>query len=220
VPLATYSDLQAEVGAWLRRSDLAGEIPTCIALAEAVMNRELRTCLQLVTQTYEINGAFVDKPVGFRMMRSLRLTSGAGRVLEEITPEQMAACKAGQGSLTAAPRFYTAVGPQLEFWPVPNETYAAIMQFQAGFTPLSDAAPSNWILADHPDAYLFGALANASGYVKNDERAQAFDQVFRRALDEIQEALRTTYDRTLGADPMLIRRGRLGGTFNFITGDV
>jgi hypothetical protein len=216
LPLATYSDLKAEVSGWLRRGDLAGEAPTFIALAEAVMNRELRTSLQLVTQAYVIDAEFTGRPAGFRMMRSLRLTSGSGRRLEEITPEQMAGRKAGQGELTGAPRMFSAVGAQLEFWPVPDQAYAATMQFQAGFVPLSDAAPANWILADHPDAYLFGALANATGYVKDDARAQGFDAVFRRALDEIQQALRTSYDRTLHADPALAGRRHL---FNINTGD-
>ena len=218
MPLATYADLQAEIAGWLRRGDLTAEIPTFIALAEATMNRELRTSLQLARQAYTIAGEFTDKPAGLRTMRSLRLVSGSGRTLIELTPEQMARRKSGAAPVAGEPQAFTALGPQLEFWPAPDRAYGAVMEFQAGFAPLGDAAPTNWILADHPDAYLYGALAGASGYLKQDERASGFDQVFRRALDEIQDALRTLYDRTLRGDPALVTRTQ-NRALDFMTGD-
>jgi hypothetical protein len=212
--IATYSDLKAAVPNWLRRADLAAMAPDFIMLAEREMDRTLRTALQLGQQSLTIDAEFVAAPASFRMVRSLRLTSG--RTLREATPEQMAAKKAVAQSLTGAPRWFTVIGSQIEVWPVPDKAYAATAELQAGITPLSDANPTNWILEGHPDAYLFGALAAGAAYVKNDERAAAFQAQFERVLGDIQEALRTSYDRTLRTDPEL---QPAGAAFNPQTGD-
>lgn len=213
----TYADLQTAVASWLRRSDLTAQIPDFITLAESDMNRELKTARQLVEQPYTITGEFTALPTGFRQMRSLRLTSGTYRLLREVTPEQMAERKAVPSVLTSEPWEFTAIGAQLEFYPVPDQSYTAVMEFQAGFAPLSNANPTNWILTDHPDAYFYGALSAALAYVKNDDRAAAFQQQFMRVLGEVQHALRTSYDRTLRVDPGI--RPRRPGTFNILTGD-
>jgi uncharacterized protein YfiM (DUF2279 family) len=215
--IATYSDLKAAVPNWLRRADLAGMAADFIMLAEREMDRTLRTALQLGQQSLTIDAEFIAAPAGLRMVRSLRLTSSAGRVLREVTPEQMAKQKASAAGLTGAPRSFTVIGAQIEVWPVPDKAYAATAELQAGITPLSDDNPTNWILASHPDAYLFGALAAGAAYAKNDERAAAFQAQFERVLGDIQEALRTSYDRTLRTEPEL---QPAGGAFNPQTGDL
>lgn len=214
--IATYSDLKAAVPNWLRRADLAAMAPDFIMLAEREMDRTLRTALQLGRQALSIDAEFIAAPAGLRMVRSVRLTSGGGRVLREVTPEQMARRKAGAQGLTGPPRWFTVIGAQIEVWPVPDKAYAATVELQAGVTPLSDDNPSNWILEGHPDAYLFGALAAGAAYAKNDERAAAFQAQFERVLGDIQEALRTSYDRTLRIDPDLQPAGR---AFNPLIGD-
>jgi hypothetical protein len=217
--LDNYADLQTTVGTWLRRSDLAAQIPDFIVLAEAQMNRTLRTSLQLVKQPYQITGELVNKPTGFRMMRSMRLAAGSCRHILEVTPEQMNELKATPAVLLAEPRRFAAVGLQFEFWPVPNQPYPAVIEFQSGFMPLSDANPINWILADHPDTYLTGALMSACAYLKDDERAQGFKSQFMATLADVQQALRTSYDRLLRSDPGIMpRRGRRGA-FNILTGE-
>ncbi|HEY4029962.1 MAG TPA: hypothetical protein VGM25_06435 [Caulobacteraceae bacterium] len=214
--IATYGDLKTAVPNWLRRADLAGMVPDFIMIAEREMDRVLRTALQLGRQAITIDGEFVAAPASFRMVRSLRLTSGPGRALREVTPEQMARQKAGTPGLAGAPQWFTVIGPQIEVWPVPDAAYEATAELQAGIAPLSDDNPTNWILAGHPDAYLFGALAAGAAYTKSDDRASAWQAQFERVLGDIQEAVRTSYDRTLRADPGL---GPAGRAFNAITGD-
>lgn len=216
--LDTYANLQTSVINWLRRPDLTSQIPDFIVLAESDMNRELQTTWQLVKAAGVFDAEFVDLPPRFRQMRGLRLTSGTSRALREITPEQMNKCKAIPQVLSTEPREFTAINGQLELYPIPDQSYAYAMEYQQGFQPLSDDNPTNWILADHPDAYLYGALAAGSAYAKNDERSAGFQQQFMRVLGEIQRALRTSYDRTLRVDPALTRRHR-GGSFNYLTGD-
>jgi hypothetical protein len=216
--LASYSDLKAAVPNWLRRADLTAVVPDFIVLAEREMDRTLRTALQLGEQTLTIDAEFIAAPAGLRMVRSFRLTSGGGgRLLHEAAPEQMAKRKAAPQGLTGEPRWFTVIGAQIEFWPVPDRAYDAVLELQVGIAPLSDDNQTNWILASHPDAYLFGALAAAAAYAKNDERAAAYQAQFERVLGDIQEALRTSYDRTLRVDAGL-QPAR--ASFNSSTGDL
>jgi hypothetical protein len=214
--IATYGDLKTAVPNWLRRADLAAMVPDFIMMAEREMDRTLRTALQLGRQTVTIDSGLIDAPAGFRMVRSFRLTSGGGRALREVTPEQMAQQKAETPGLAGAPRWFTVIGAQIEVWPVPDAVYGAVIELQAAIVPLSDGTPTNWILEAHPDAYLYGALAAGSAYVKNDERAAAYQAQFERVLGDIQEALRTSYDRTLRADPALQPAGH---AFNAANGE-
>jgi hypothetical protein len=215
--LQTYADLQGAVTQWLRRNDLGNNIPDFIALAEANMNRILRTSKQMVVDPFTIDAEFVDLPADLRMIRYIYLRSGTWRLLRNITPEQMAKRKSVPVILQMEPREYCAASGQLEFWPVPDMTYPARMEYQFQIPPLSPAAPSNWVLADHPDCYLFGALAAAYAFLKNDERAAAFQSQFVRAMAEMQASLRTVYARALRVDAGIMERRRW--TFNWISGD-
>jgi hypothetical protein len=215
--LTTYAGLQAGVASWLRRTDIGLQIPDFIALAESNMNRILRTSRQLLAEDFIIDAEFVDLPPEMRMMRTLRLKAGTWRLLRQITAEQMAKRKAIPAVLVMEPREFVAIGGQLEFWPVPDGAYNARMEYQFQIPSLSPAAPSNWVLTDHPDCYLFGSLAAALAYLKNDERAGVMQGQFVRAMAEMQASLRTTYDRTLRTDAGLMpRRNRL---FNWLDGD-
>jgi|SRR5579864_2625624 len=215
--LATVSDLQASIATWLRRYDLGGQIPDFITLAEANMNRILRTSRQLASAPITIANQFEPLPAEMRMMRTLRLTSGTGRMLNPATVEQMQKLMAVNTTLYMEPRSYVRGGDQLQFWPVPDQAYTALMEYQLQIPPLNQANPTNWILTDHPDVYLFGALAAAYAFLKNDQRAGDMQGQFVRAMGELQASLRTNFDRVLRVDPGL--QSRFPRAFNWISGD-
>jgi hypothetical protein len=50
---------------------------------------------------------------------------------------------------------------------------------------LSDSNTSNWVLASHPDVYLYGSLAEAFKYSMDDEQAAKYDGLFRNGIQEI-----------------------------------
>ena len=49
---------------------------------------------------------------------------------------------------------------------------------------LSEAAPANPVLAEHPDLYLFGALAEAAPFLRDGEMLAVFAARFDAALTE------------------------------------
>lgn len=213
----TYADLQTTIATWLRRSDMAAVIPDLIALAEASMQRELETAMQRLEQTLTIGSEFIDQPTGYKHNLGFRLTSSVCNEILEWSPDEMSAAKATPAILQNYPQRFSNIGGQFEFWPIPNGSYTAKMTFQAGFTPLSSVNPSNWILAGHPDAYLYGALSLGSGFAKNFDNASVWKSEFDRVIGEIQYALRTSVNRKLRVDPG-IRQRSIDRTFNYLTG--
>jgi len=46
---------------------------------------------------------------------------------------------------------------------------------------------TNWLLTNHPDVYLFGSLANAMPFMKNDKRISVWAGAFQEAMDSLNE---------------------------------
>ena len=202
--IATYGDLQAAVARFLRRGDLTGDIPGFIALAEAQMNRRLRARSMIGRATAVLPGEYADTPADFLGVRTFSLVGAPPRPLRYVTPEGMdeLAC-AGSGS----PRFYTVVGGQFRFHPAPQASVTGLLTYWRAIPALSDAAPSNWVLQRHPDAYLYGALAQSAPFLKADERLAVWGGLFSQAVADIE-----TSDQTESSGATLsIAAGAPGG---------
>jgi hypothetical protein len=212
LPLATYTDLQAEVASWLRRSDLSAEIPTFIALAEAQMNRRLRVRPMAARLSAGWAAEYVTLPDDFLAEREVSVTDGTGgrHRLAYLAPEPMDL--AARAPSSGRPRFYGLYGGQLRLHPAPDQAYAAELVYLQAIPSLCEDKPSNWLLAAHPDAYLYGALAQSAPYLKADERLATWSSLFLGVLADIEAADRTGSQAQLRADAGLGPRGR--GAFN------
>jgi len=60
------------------------------------------------------------------------------------------------------------------------------IDYYAKVVALSDAAPTNTMLTNNPDIYLYGALLEAEPFLMNDARAQLWSQAFFKAIQDIQ----------------------------------
>ena len=90
---------------------------------------------------------------------------------------------------TGKPYYFTTVGGstnQLEVLPSPDSTYTASIVYYTRIAALTDAATSNWLLAAHPDIYLFGTLVEAEPYLKNDERMPMWTARLDKALNDLR----------------------------------
>lgn len=182
--LSTYAELQTSVATWIKRSDLTSLIPDFITLAEARINRDLRV-LNMVTQaTSSITTEFAAVPTDFRLARSIRLVASPYTRLDYLTPEAMAdyAETLPTGDLAA----FSVVGDQFWFLPAPSEAVSVKLTYYQKVPALSASATSNWLLASHPDAYLWGTLLEACVYLEDEEQVQKYDALFSAAMAEIR----------------------------------
>jgi len=60
------------------------------------------------------------------------------------------------------------------------------MNYYAKLESLSGTNTSNWLLASHPDAYLYNSLVAATPFLGEDERLPVWGQLANSAIAEIQ----------------------------------
>lgn len=184
--LDTYDSLKAEIAAWLRRSDLTAAIPAFIALAEAQMNRRLRVRPMTTRLALTWDAEYVALPADFLSERLVKLTSGGSMVLRYLTPDEMDASVGTAAN--GRPRSYGLYGGELRLQPAPDQAYGAELVYLQAIPALSNSNPSNWLLASHPDAYLYGALTQSAPYLRADERLQTWTALFGAVLADIETA--------------------------------
>jgi hypothetical protein len=177
--LATYADLQATVQDYLDDSTMTARIPDFIKLFEVKARRALRTsdATATATATTNANGQ-VTLPDDFRGVRRLHV---AGDPLDFITPDDASERNTAQSART--PYAYTIEGYTLTV--VPAASVDVTLVYAQGLPALSVTNTSNWVLTRHPDAYLYGTLAEAEGYGFDDARLATWKALANGALGEI-----------------------------------
>lgn len=178
-----YSELQSSIADFLNRSDLTAVIPTFIQLAEARMNRIIRTRKMESRTTENVSTQFVALPTDFLEYRNLQLNLSPVVVLAYVTPQYADTLRAG--SIQGRPRFFTVVANQLELIPAPQETMELESVYYRRIPALSGMATSNWLIESHPDIYLYGSLVQAALYLKDDPTVWA--SLFDSAVDELMQ---------------------------------
>jgi hypothetical protein len=185
--LASYSDLVSEIGDWLNRSDQVAKIPTFIRLFEARMNRKLRTPEQQVSAAITLltNVNTYQIPSTIRQVKNV-YTADANGVLISMTAMPILRLQADYPTqLQGIPMAYAIDGTQIILAPAPdgisNSNTLTITGYNT-LTPLDGVTTTtNWLLASHPDAYLYGTLTEAAAYLRDDEHLG----LWRAALDDV-----------------------------------
>ena len=183
----TYSTLQTAVANWLDRNDLTDRIPEFISLAEATFNRVLRLrAMETTVADATPSGSKEDAlPSGYLQMREIHLATTPVVSLAYITPEIMYRIRAG--STSGKPNSYTIVGDNILFGPTPDGAYDYSMTYYKAFDALADNAPTNWLVLNAPDLYLYGTLLQAEPFLMNDERVPLWERGVRQVINDLQQ---------------------------------
>ena len=178
--LTTYSGLLTAIATTLNRSDLTDYIPDWVQMAESVLNRKLNARTMIVTETITISGDTYALPSGFSGVESFWLDVDTGVPLEYVTLDVFDNVTNTSGE----PRYYTVSGDSFYFAPPPTGDYTARLRYKKNLTPLSTDNPSNWVLEQHPDLYLYGALVHSAPFLNDDQRLLVWEGKFKDILDE------------------------------------
>lgn len=183
--LTSYSELKSSIADWLNRGDLTAVIPDFISLAEAQMERKLPTQKMVKRANATIDTPFSAIPSDLLSVKSLVLTSTAPvQPLVFLTEDELDAKKYTYRS-TGKPLYFALVGNQIEVLPAPDTGYTAEVTYVATLAKLSDSNTSNWVLARHPDVYLYGSLLQAAPYLRDDERVGLWSSQYQAAMEDM-----------------------------------
>ena len=154
--IGTYAQLKTAVAGWLHRSDLTTLIPDFVSLCEADIRRDLRVREMEQSATGALSGSTLAIPTGFLEMRRVML---ADRVQTYLTPAEFNSVR------TSSTDSYTILGTNFVFQAA-SGSYQ--IDYYKAFDSFSADGDTNWLLTNHPDAYLFGSLAWACTYTQDD----------------------------------------------------
>ena len=201
--IETYGELKTALAAWLKPNttlptdETTSRIPEYIALFEAEANRVLRVHnMDAVDTALTITDGSADLPTGFRQVRSIRLTASPYNEVQYLPIDQIEKLDPAKTDL---PYYYDVVGVLLRFYPFTSTT--ARLRYRRGLTPLTNTEDTNWLLAKHPDAYLYGSLMNADRRLIDTERLGLVEPRYNRVMKQIMDEDRNMHGHILVPQP-------------------
>lgn len=199
----SYGTLATAVQAYLSRNDVgvaSGNLDYLIYEAEAELNSRLRVrrMLTAVTPTVSSTGV-VTMPSFFGGWKRFQARDGTNEWdLDLLAPELTTEVSSLYASSTGRPRALIQ-GDSARIWPFTNGAYTYAALYYARIESLTVANPSNWLVLAFPMAYLYGCLAAARGFSKNDtprgaSRFDLWQKRFEDAIRQIQREDRLDHD--------------------------
>lgn len=181
----TAAGLRASIADWMGDSNLTSYIPEFIAMAEARFNRRLRVPDMEKRATALTSGEYLALPTDFLELRSIFIEGSPDRPLTMMESGELRRLY-GISSI-AKPKAYALSAGQLQFGPVPDASYTLEIVYYGSLPPLATNS-ANWLLTNHPDVYLYGALLAAEARGWNDARLPLWKAAMDEAIAEINTA--------------------------------
>lgn len=214
--ITDYASLQAGVADWLNRADLSARLPDFIGLAEARIMRRLN--MRLLESEKPLTGTIgsrtISLPSDYSEPLNFWWNNGVDREPMRFVPPDLIDVFTNQ----TRPLQWTIDQGNIAFETPCDQAYSFVFRYRQQLA-LSDDAPTNVVLTQWPELYLFAACAEASRYLKDRQAALDWDAKWDAAIDEIntQEGRSRTLT-TMSVEPALLvwKRGR--GGFNVYLG--
>jgi hypothetical protein len=182
VALSNFEELKSSIADFLNRSDLTSVIPDFITMAESEFNRTLRTREMSVRTRAPLSTQYLKLPDDYLGMRNIELVTDPVTPLQYKNLFNLDQHRASDSS--GKPLYYSIMQNNLEFSPAPDSEYTLEIVYYQALKPLASYT-TNWLLTDHPDAYLYGSLAHSAPYLHSDERIGVWAGKYQQVIEQI-----------------------------------
>jgi len=199
--ISTYSELKTAIADYMARSDLTGNVADFITLAEARLNRLLKMVETDTTLTGIASSRRID-------ISSVSLVQPIA-LFVVVEGDEVEVTRKTDGSFAyddtnGQPSFWSIDGTNIDFDCPLDQAYSFRFRYQGRFA-LSDAAPTNKLLTDHPDVYLAASIVWGSVYIKDVSQAAGFKSLLDEFIAETKNVLSQSKRGQLTVDPALVR---------------
>ena len=185
--MTTYTEIALKTEQWLNRegfSELTDQIEDLLLMGQRRIFRQLRVNAMLtVDSAFVVDSTTEAVPSDYKAVYTFSITLPGGQADMKSTPMRNLR-KAGTSGI---PRFFSKVGSNFYFGPSPDGTYTAELIYYAEPTLLSDSNASNWLSVAAPELILYGALVEASLFLKDDARVQFWEAKFRNVFEALEK---------------------------------
>lgn len=182
--LTTYALLKTTIANYLNRTDLTSYLGDFITLTESRLNRELRVREMVNTDTSTTTVAGTQSyslPSGFLEASAVIYQSNPYRTLRFMANGDFYR-QYNVTQTSGLPTFFTIVGEKILLGVAPDSAKTLQIDFYKTLTPLSESNTTNTILTNYPELYLYGALAESSPFLMQDERLNTWAGLYKEAL--------------------------------------
>lgn len=175
MPLANLLELRTAVADYTVRSDLP--TATLITMAESKFASSVRHRLaERVVEIVVARGATsFPLPLDFQEGRSIKIAS------QPLTLASIDALNA----LPGATNRYAIVGNAVHLQSRPAEAVTVSLTYYARVPALTEAAPTNWLLATFPDVYLYAVLVEYAIWANNTDAQASYATLLGVALGNL-----------------------------------
>lgn len=202
--IGSYDSLKSQIQEWMDRSDITGNIPMIIGLAEARLNRVLK----VVETDVSLSGVAGERALD---ISALSIVQPIALKIKDLSREydviQRDSGDFNYIDITGRPMFYCVEGSSITLDRLQDQPYHYRFRYQGRFA-LNDAAPSNRLLEDHPDVYLAACLVWGGLFTQDDRKIATWKGLLDEYLAEAANTMAQAKRTVLTADPMLQHIGR------------
>lgn len=186
--ITTYGELKTAVATRSHRDDQTDNIPDFILVAESRIANDVRCRAQETRSTATINTEYFDIPTNFLAIRDIAINSDPIQPLTYLSPKTLS--EKFPSSTTGKPEYYTIIGDEFQVKPVPSTDYTIEISYFARFDAFSADSDTNWLLTNHPQIYLFGALVELFSFIEDDATTAKYESMYQRSVAALNESER------------------------------
>jgi hypothetical protein len=181
--IASYADLKLAIIVQLGRDEEETRAGDFIARAEEALGRIAFLPEREATTTLIATTGTVALPADYAGMRLLWIDGNPRSVLETMTQGDLLVRYPDVG----VPAVYAVAGTNLVLGPAPASSTTLNLTYYRALVPLSDAAPTNWLLESAPDLYLAAAMVEAYLFAYNPENAALWSARLAGKAEELRK---------------------------------
>jgi hypothetical protein len=203
--LSNYTDLQAAVASWLTRTDQTANIPDFIRLYEADANRRIRIRQNMTTSQVTLSQGAASATLPSDFLEEVELNyNDTSMALTKMSFDDLDRLNTAD-SAVGRPAFYAITNNGSNelaiFETEADQTYTLNLRYYGKWN--ITVTNTNWLLTNAPDAYLFGALAEAAMLLRDEVLLQIAIQRRDAATDWVLKSDSRSKSRTLYVDRAL-----------------
>lgn len=182
MPFEDYNQLVDEIDDLIGRGDLRTKIQGWITLAEQDIVqrvRELTDVIFIFTGTFTAGTATLTLPVGTTGIKALQVNENPIKIVTPLSIRDLEIDKAKWSAVNRTfPQFYGRISDtQIEMSPIPQANSPYTIYFNKLYTAITEASTTSQLLAQAPEALLYGAAKHSSPYLRN-ERGQEWEALY------------------------------------------
>ena len=175
--LSNYGELKTELASLLHRTDLTTYLPYFIQYAETVIGGDpepnsmdalpgIRVRGQQKRVTTATTTQYLDVPTDMLSIKDIQINTNPTRNLIYLSPKQMT--EKFPSNPAGTPSHYTLHGDEIQFSHVPDSSLTLEISYVSRYAAFSGDTDTNWLLTNHPFAYLYAAMVAGSAHIDED----------------------------------------------------